>query len=172
MPPRASTYAASVEECDAFELAKRQLTWNRNGTKSFLIVAVVSDGHRHFAHNWAIGECPCCSPSPDHLAYADCAAMRQRQYNKFFVVCLDTNVYDYLRKWLPETHVVMAPARWRAMLKSQQVEKEAVWDTEAFFTLSQTKTVVAYHLLAYGFNLIFTDVDLVWISERMIECQR
>lgn len=78
-------------------------------------------------------------------------------------------MFAYLRQWVPEKHLAVAPYEWRANLSEHDARVEAVWATQAFFAVTQAKIVAVHRLLTHGFNVIFTDVDLVWVSERVVE---
>ncbi|KAG5463264.1 MAG: hypothetical protein BJ554DRAFT_622, partial [Olpidium bornovanus] len=130
------------EKTDAaiFRLAKQNLIQDK-----YLILAVASNGNlvgRDFTKNWI-------------------ATLRLTGHTSYLVMCLD----ELICASLDPAHSVLVPRHW---LQGEIDTNPLLYGTAAYVNLVQSKTLVVIPFLKMGFTVLFSDVDIVWMSRGII----
>lgn len=110
-----------------------------------------------------------------------CFVSQTSQESKPIVFALDSALSKYLRKYkIPSigfhasVQVKSANETKTAMRTSTQGRQRpsrdgvpAFWGTQKFSGISNNKLVVAYHLLRTGYDVLLTDVDVMWCRDMI-----
>ncbi|KAG5463343.1 MAG: nucleotide-diphospho-sugar transferase-domain-containing protein [Olpidium bornovanus] len=107
----------------------------------YLILAVASNGNFDFTLNWI-------------------ASLRRTGHTRYLVMCLD----EVICSRLDPTHAALVPRHW---LQREINAAPAVYGTSEYINLVQSKTLVVIPFLMEGFTILFTDVDVVWLSPQI-----
>lgn len=115
--------------------------------KKYLITAVSNNGNFEFVLNII-------------------ASFKLNGYSKFFIICLDLQLYENMVKYGFAKQAALVPPSW---LPYTANKKSSSWQTKEYKLITQAKVHVVYKLLLNSFTVLLTDVDLVWLSPSVIK---
>jgi hypothetical protein len=119
--------------------------------QGFLVVAIVNQGHYEFLENFYT------------------AMRRIGLHRSFLVVALDKSLEQMSTSLgvttIPGTHFTSLPG-----YDDPEWKKEMMWSHSDYNQLVNTKIVIVDAILRrYNLNVVFTDVDLVWLQPKMLD---
>uniref|UniRef100_A0A914DVX9 Nucleotide-diphospho-sugar transferase domain-containing protein n=1 Tax=Acrobeloides nanus TaxID=290746 RepID=A0A914DVX9_9BILA len=113
----------------------------------YLITAVANNGHFEFVLNLI-------------------ANLNDFGYTKFLIICLDLVLYENLVKYNFAEYAVLVPSTW---LPSANISThEAIWETKDYYPITRSKVFIVNKLVQHGLTILFTDVDIVWLSPNIL----
>ncbi|KAI8997761.1 nucleotide-diphospho-sugar transferase-domain-containing protein [Pilobolus umbonatus] len=112
-----------------------------------LIVATANYGMRNHLYNWiksleSVGE------------------------NRFMIFCLDDKLYQHLSLAGYGDRTSSIPESWFKQAIDPEFEE---YFTAKYIAITHAKTLVVQRLLYMNVNVLFSDVDIVWLRPRMVE---
>ncbi|KAI8067925.1 nucleotide-diphospho-sugar transferase-domain-containing protein [Gongronella butleri] len=112
-----------------------------------LIVAAANYGMRNHAYNWI-------------------ESLLHTGEDKFLILCLDDQLYDHLHIAGFGNHAAKIPDTWL----HQQIEAGfEEYYSQKYRVITHAKTLVVQQLLYLDINVLFSDVDIVWLKPRIRE---
>lgn len=112
-----------------------------------LIVAVVNNGMANYTLNWI-------------------ASLKRTKVSKYLVFCIDSGLHTILNEAGESAHAVEVPASWyhRAIPSSSFESYKSV----SYFGVTHAKSLVVQRLLHADVQILFSDVDLVFLSPHLM----
>ena len=111
---------------------------NKNKINGFIIVSISNYGYLNLTLNWI-------------------ESMQKINFNRFVLFCLDFWLYDILVEKGYKNNLAMVPAKWIDF----KINPSLV-------TFIQAKVQILHQLLKLNFNLMFSDVDVVWLNKNIL----
>jgi hypothetical protein len=111
------------------------------------IITIANFGYREFLLNWLMH-------------------MRKQKYSKFVVFSFDQALVEFLAREGYVENVILVPSKWLVYKLTANFSK---WGEETYKHIVKSKTSVCYHLLVRNHSFVFSDPDVVWLSEHVIE---
>ncbi|RUS13095.1 nucleotide-diphospho-sugar transferase-domain-containing protein [Endogone sp. FLAS-F59071] len=112
-----------------------------------LIVAVVNSGMVNYTLNWI-------------------ASLQRTKVSKYLVFCIDSELYTVLKDAGESAHAVEVPASWyHRTVPSSSFE---TYKSISYFGVTHAKSLVVQRLLHADVQLLFSDVDLVFLSPHLM----
>ncbi|ORZ18887.1 nucleotide-diphospho-sugar transferase-domain-containing protein [Absidia repens] len=112
-----------------------------------LIVATANYGMRDHVYNWI-------------------ESLKRTNEDKFLILCLDDKLYDHLVLTGYERNVATIPSTWLHQKIDAGFEE---YYTQMYRVITHAKTLVVQQLLYLDINVLFSDVDIVWLKPRIRE---
>ncbi|KAI9303596.1 nucleotide-diphospho-sugar transferase-domain-containing protein [Cunninghamella echinulata] len=112
-----------------------------------LIVAAANYGMRNHAYNWI-------------------ESLKKTGEDKFLILCLDERLYQHLILSGYEQHAATIPDTWIHQPIEAGFEE---YYSQKYRIITHAKTLVVQQLLYLDINVIFSDVDVVWLKPRIRE---
>lgn len=112
-----------------------------------LIVAAANYGMRDHVYNWI-------------------ASLKRTNEPKFLILCLDDQLYQHLAQTGYEQHAATIPDTWLHQKIDAGFEE---YYTQKYRIITHAKTLVVQQLLYLDINVLFSDVDIVWLKPRIRE---
>ncbi|KAI8336755.1 nucleotide-diphospho-sugar transferase-domain-containing protein [Chlamydoabsidia padenii] len=112
-----------------------------------LIVAAANYGMRDHVYNWI-------------------ESLKRTNENKFLILCLDDQLYSHLVLTGYEQHAATIPDTWLHQKIDAGFEE---YYTQKYRIITHAKTLVVQQLLYLDINVLFSDVDIVWLKPRIRE---
>jgi hypothetical protein len=124
---------------------------SRQSPEGFLVISIVNRGHLEFLQNF----------------YQSLIRIGLHKY--LVVVCLDETMEqaaaDLKLAWVPATHYIDVPN-----YSSQDGQTEKVFAHHDYNLLVNSKIDIVYNILQkYKKDVVFTDVDLVWLMPKILD---
>jgi hypothetical protein len=112
-----------------------------------LIIATANYGMRNHVYNWI-------------------ESLKRTREEKFLIFCFDNKLYQHLKLNGYENRASLIPEIWF----HQQVESDfKTYFSQEYRIITHSKTLVVQQLLYLNINVLFSDVDIVWLRPRMVE---
>lgn len=118
-----------------------------NVTREYLITVIANYGVFEFVLNLII-------------------SLKLNKFEKFLIICLDVKLYEKLIEYGLIEHATLVPSSW---IPNPVSSTETKWSTKEYNQVTHTKTFIVYKLLQKGYNVVFTDVDIVWLSPHIVQ---
>jgi hypothetical protein len=121
-----------------------------------LIVAVANFAHKILVRNWR-----------------ESLFRNTKNTNSFVVVCLDPQLYEYLQKHeipsIPVPHLIF-DEEFKNFYEDEGMTGEKRWEEKDYFRVTNAKIRVVYEIMArFSYSVIFSDVDLVWLHQPIVD---
>lgn len=112
-----------------------------------LIIATANYGMRNHVYNWI-------------------ESLKRTGEEKFLIFCFDEKLYEHLKMSGYGDRASLIPDVWF----HQEVEAEfKTYFSQAYRVITHSKTLVVQQLLYLEVNVLFSDVDIVWLRPRLAE---
>jgi hypothetical protein len=119
----------------------------KDGIGGVVIVTISNYGFREFVVNWI-------------------HSLKKNKFSKFVVFCYDETLLIYLKNKGYESHIALVPRSWVDHDLSTGFQK---FGNVKYTQIVQSKTNVWYELLKRGHTYIFSDPDVVFLSEHVVK---
>ncbi len=110
-----------------------------------VIVTTANYGYKDLVLNWIV-------------------SLLRTKHSKFVVFCLDSDLLVFLAERGYTKHLVLMPDEWLDM----RVTTDAYTTGAEFLGIVQTKAVIWHRLAKLGFSFLFSDSDVVFLSEHVL----
>ncbi|KAI9348323.1 nucleotide-diphospho-sugar transferase-domain-containing protein [Pilaira anomala] len=112
-----------------------------------LIIATANYGMRNHVYNWI-------------------ESLKRTGEEKFLIFCFDEKLYEHLKMSGYGDRASLIPDVWF----HQEVEAEfKTYFSQEYRVITHSKTLVVQQLLYLEVNVLFSDVDIVWLRPRLAE---
>ena len=126
---------------------KVQEIMNANKVGSCTIISAANYGHRFFTLNWI-------------------TSLEMNQFNKFVVFSYDDELIQFLSEKGYANRTIKIP---NFLLEKNVTTDSSDFMTPNFLALVQSRSKLFLKLLELGIAFLFSDVDTVWMSNRVVE---
>lgn len=93
-------------------------------------------------------------------------SLKKINIDKFLILCLDQDLFNFLAHKGYLDNLFMVPSDWHEFKLTQYM---TVWNTKEFDTLMHARTQIIHKLLKLNVTLLFTDLDIVWLNQNVLE---
>lgn len=93
-------------------------------------------------------------------------SLRRIHVRKFLIVCLDTRIFSKLSDTPLRRHIALVPEEWITFASASEF---ALYGSDPYNKLMQTKMEVVLRLMQHNFSVLYSDVDIVWLSPYVID---
>jgi len=126
---------------------KVQQIMNANKEGGCTIISAANYGHRFFTLNWM-------------------TSLEMNQFNKFVVFSYDDELIQFLSEKGYANRTIKIP---NFLLEKNVTTDSSDFMTPNFLALVQSRSKLFLKLLELGIAFLFSDVDTVWMSNRVVE---
>ncbi|CAO3578597.1 unnamed protein product [Absidia cylindrospora] len=112
-----------------------------------LIIATANYGMRDHVYNWI-------------------ESLKRTNEDKFLILCLDDQLFTHLVQAGYERNAATIPNTWLHQKIDAGFEE---YYTQMYRIITHAKTLVVQQLLYLDINVLFSDVDIVWLKPRIRE---
>ena len=93
-------------------------------------------------------------------------SLERTKHEKYVVLSFDTELIDFLTNKGYGEHVVLIPRSW---YRNDVGKDRGDFGTKTYREVGDAKSNICFKLLALNQEFIYSDVDLVWMHERVID---
>jgi hypothetical protein len=130
-----------IEKNDYIEITKQ------NTVNDLLIVSISNYGFKNLTLNWITN-------------------LYKLGFNKFVVFCFDQELYEFLSEKGYKNNLAIVPSNWLDFKVSKSFLN---WGSKDYNQITQAKPQIWYQLLKLKLNIFFSDPDVVWLNEHIID---
>jgi hypothetical protein len=120
---------------------------SENSINNATIVTISNYGFRNFTLNWI-------------------ESLKRNEYQKFVVFSFDLLLVDFLGSKGYGKQVMLVPREWLDFNITSQVSN---FKEDYYMKIMKSKTHVVYNLLVRDFTFLYSDSDVIWLSEHVLD---
>jgi hypothetical protein len=128
-------------------IEKNDYVIKQNTVNDLLIVSISNYGFKNLTLNWITN-------------------LHKLGFNKFVVFCFDLELYEFLSEKGYKNNLAIVPSEWLDFKVSKSFLN---WGSKDYNQITQAKPQIWYQLLKLKLNIFFSDPDVVWLNEHIID---